>query len=173
MPGHPGPGAAAAAGGVLAGLAVVATGSLEGYTREGALEAIMAAGGKAGSSVSKKTHYVAAGPGAGSKLGKAEALGVRIIDAAEFRLLVEQGPDAIALPEADPVPDAAETAPDGGSAEDATAATAGAAEAATAEAKPKRARKRKAPAAAAAAPPTDVEAGTAVHAEPDGPAETP
>ncbi|WP_258071677.1 NAD-dependent DNA ligase LigA [Clavibacter michiganensis] len=106
VPGHPGPGAAAAAGGVLAGLTVVATGSLEGYTREGALEAIMAAGGKAGSSVSKKTHYVAAGPGAGSKLGRAEALGVRIIDAAEFRLLVEQGPDAIALPEEEPQPDA-------------------------------------------------------------------
>ncbi|WP_082499280.1 MULTISPECIES: NAD-dependent DNA ligase LigA [unclassified Rathayibacter] len=98
-PGHPGPGAADAAGGVLAGLTVVATGSLEGYSREGALEAIMQAGGKAGSSVSKKTHYVAAGPGAGSKLGKAEQLGVRIIDAAQFHLLVTQGPEAIALPE--------------------------------------------------------------------------
>lgn len=98
-PGHPGPGAADAAGGVLAGLTVVATGSLEGYSREGAQEAILAAGGKAGSSVSRKTHYVAAGPGAGSKLGKAEALGVRIITAAEFHLLVTEGPDAIALPE--------------------------------------------------------------------------
>jgi DNA ligase (NAD+) len=115
---------------VLAGLTVVATGTLEGYTREGALEAIMAAGGKAGSSVSKKTHYVAAGPGAGSKLGKAEALGVRIIDAAEFRLLVEQGPDAIALPEAEP------TDP----------AMAADADAVPAEPKPKRARTRKAPA---------------------------
>ena len=62
-PGHPGPGAAVAAGGVLAGLTVVATGSLEGYTREGAQEAIIAAGGKAASSVSKKTDFVAAGPG--------------------------------------------------------------------------------------------------------------
>ncbi|MFC7430640.1 MULTISPECIES: NAD-dependent DNA ligase LigA [unclassified Agrococcus] len=96
IPGHPGPGAAAAAGGVLAGLTVVATGSLEGYTREGAQEAIMAAGGKAASSVSKKTDYVAAGPGAGSKLTKAETLGVRIIDAAQFHLLVTEGPDAIA-----------------------------------------------------------------------------
>ncbi|MCJ1703417.1 NAD-dependent DNA ligase LigA [Rathayibacter sp. VKM Ac-2926] len=110
-PGHPGPGAADAAGGVLAGLTVVATGSLEGYSREGAQEAILAAGGKAGSSVSKKTHYVAAGPGAGGKLGKAEALGVRIITAAEFHLLVTEGPDAIALPEETASEEAAGDAP--------------------------------------------------------------
>lgn len=95
IPGHPGPGAAVAAGGVLEGVTVVATGSLEGYTREGAQEAIIAAGGKAASSVSKKTDFVAAGPGAGSKLGKAEELGIRIIDAAQFRILVEQGPAAL------------------------------------------------------------------------------
>lgn len=95
IPGHPGPGAAAAAGGVLEGITVVATGSLEGYTREGAQEAIMHAGGKAASSVSKKTDFVAAGPGAGSKLAKAEALGLRIIDAAQFHLLVTEGPDAL------------------------------------------------------------------------------
>jgi len=100
-PGHPGPGAAVGAGGVLDGITVVATGSLEGFTREGAQEAIIAAGGKAASSVSKKTDFVAAGPGAGSKLGKAEALGLRIIDAAEFALLVTEGPGA--LP---PAPDA-------------------------------------------------------------------
>ncbi len=94
-PGHPGPGAAAAAGGVLAGLTVVATGTLEGFTREGAQEAIIAAGGKAASSVSKKTDFVAAGPGAGSKLAKAEQLGVRIIDAAQFAILVTEGPDAL------------------------------------------------------------------------------
>ena len=94
-PGHPGPGAADAAGGVLEGITVVATGSLEGYTREGAQEAIIAAGGKSASSVSKKTDFVAAGPGAGSKLGKAEELGVRIIDAEQFRLLVTQGPAAL------------------------------------------------------------------------------
>ncbi|MBN9223448.1 MAG: DNA ligase (NAD(+)) LigA [Microbacterium sp. SCN 70-27] len=96
IPGHPGPGAAVAAGGVLEGITVVATGSLDGYTREGAEEAILAAGGKAASSVSKKTDFVAAGPGAGSKLTKAESLGIRIIDAAQFRLLVEQGPGALA-----------------------------------------------------------------------------
>lgn len=97
-PGHPGPGAAAAAGGVLAGLTVVATGTLEGFTREGAQEAIIAAGGKAASSVSKKTDFVAAGPGAGSKLAKAEALGVRIIDAEQFAILVSEGPDALPAP---------------------------------------------------------------------------
>ncbi|MFD6699340.1 MULTISPECIES: NAD-dependent DNA ligase LigA [unclassified Microbacterium] len=94
-PGHPGPGAAAAEGGVLDGLTIVATGSLDGYTREGAQEAIIKAGGKAASSVSKKTDFVAAGPGAGSKLAKAEELGLRILDAAQFHLLVTEGPDAL------------------------------------------------------------------------------
>lgn len=94
-PGHPGPGAAVAAGGVLDGLTVVATGSLEGYTREGAQEAIIQAGGKAASSVSKKTDFVAAGPGAGSKLAKAEELGIRVLDAAQFRVLVTEGPAAL------------------------------------------------------------------------------
>jgi DNA ligase (NAD+) len=101
-PGHPGPGANVGAGGVLDGITVVATGSLEGFSREGALEAIIAAGGKAASSVSKKTDFVAAGPGAGSKLGKAEALGLRIIDAAQFALLVTEGPSALAEPEPEP-----------------------------------------------------------------------
>jgi DNA ligase (NAD+) len=45
--------------------------------------------------VSKKTDYVAAGPGAGSKLAKAEELGLRILDAAEFAALLEGGPAAI------------------------------------------------------------------------------
>jgi DNA ligase (NAD+) len=94
-PGHPGPGAASGVGGVLEGVTVVATGSLEGYSREGAQEAILQAGGKAASSVSKKTDFVAAGPGAGSKLVKAEELGVRIIDAAQFHLLVTEGPAAL------------------------------------------------------------------------------
>ncbi|CAN5509130.1 NAD-dependent DNA ligase LigA [soil metagenome] len=95
VPGHAGPGNAARADGPLAGLTVVATGSLEGFTREGALEAIIRAGGKAASSVSKKTDYVAAGPGAGSKLTKAEELGLRIIDAAQFAALLEGGPAAL------------------------------------------------------------------------------
>ncbi|WP_167131855.1 NAD-dependent DNA ligase LigA [Microbacterium chengjingii] len=91
-PGHPGPGAAAKQGGVLAGLTVVATGSLEGFSRDGAKEAIISAGGKAASSVSKKTDYVAAGPGAGSKLAKAEELGLVILDAEQFARLVTEGP---------------------------------------------------------------------------------
>lgn len=108
-PDHPGPGAAAAAGGVLAGLTVVATGSLEGYTRDEALEAIIRAGGKAASSVSKKTDFVAAGPGAGSKLGKAEALGLRILDAGAFHMLVTEGPEALAAPNDEADGDAAAT----------------------------------------------------------------
>lgn len=95
-PGHPGPGAREEVAGPLAGLTVVATGTLEGFTREGAKEAIIAAGGKAGSSVSKRTDYVAAGPGAGSKLAKAEELGIPVLDADGFRLLLEGGPEAVA-----------------------------------------------------------------------------
>ncbi|MFB2582193.1 NAD-dependent DNA ligase LigA [Herbiconiux sp. P15] len=122
-PGHPGPGANVGAGGVLEGITVVATGSLEGFSREGAQEAIIAAGGKAASSVSKKTDFVAAGPGAGSKLGKAEALGLRIIDAAQFALLVTQGPDA--LPPVEPVEpaDAADPAESAAPADAAAAST--------------------------------------------------
>ncbi len=93
--GHPGPGNADGVDGPLAGLTVVATGSLDGFTREGAQEAIIAAGGKSASSVSKKTDFVAAGPGAGSKLTKAEQLGVRIIDAAQFARLIAEGPSAL------------------------------------------------------------------------------
>lgn len=97
IPGHPGPGAAAEVEGVLSGLTIVATGSLDGFTRDGAKEAIISAGGKAASSVSKKTDYVAAGPGAGSKLTKAEELGVPVLDAAQFAVLVTEGPQALGL----------------------------------------------------------------------------
>ncbi|GAA4284855.1 NAD-dependent DNA ligase LigA [Brevibacterium daeguense] len=78
----------------LAGLTIVATGSLEGYTRDGIKEAITAAGGKAASSVSKKTDYVVAGENAGSKLTKAEELGVPVLDEAAFTALLRQGPEA-------------------------------------------------------------------------------
>ena len=94
-PGHAGPGAALVNDGPLSGLTVVATGSLEGFTREGAVEAIIAAGGKSASSVSKKTDFVAAGPGAGSKLARAEELGVRVIDAEQFARLLAEGPGAL------------------------------------------------------------------------------
>lgn len=94
-PDHPGPGARTSPEGPLSGLSVVATGTLEGFTRDGAKEAIIAAGGKAAGSVSKKTDFVAAGPGAGSKLTKAEELGIPILDADGFRLLLEGGPSAV------------------------------------------------------------------------------
>ncbi len=109
IPGHPGPGESSAAKGPLAGLSVVVTGTIDGFSRESAEEAILAAGGKAASSVSKKTAYVVAGPGAGTKLGRAETLGVRILDAAEFVALLEGGPDAVALPDGET---AAETVDD-------------------------------------------------------------
>ena len=91
-PGYLGPGAAARLDGPLAGLTVVATGSIDGFTREGALEAIIAAGGKAASSVSKKTDFIVAGPGAGSKLAKAEDLGLRVLSAEQFAVLLDKGP---------------------------------------------------------------------------------
>ncbi|HEV2004973.1 MAG TPA: NAD-dependent DNA ligase LigA, partial [Candidatus Limnocylindrales bacterium] len=84
----------AAAAGPLAGKTVVVTGAVEGFSREAAEDAIRAAGGKAGSSVSKKTDYVVAGPGAGSKLAKAEQLGVTVLDADGFRQLLEEGDTA-------------------------------------------------------------------------------
>jgi DNA ligase (NAD+) len=101
IPGHPGPQAVETAPkGVLAGLSVVVTGTVEGFTREEAEEAILAAGGKSVGSVSKKTSFVVIGvnPGA-SKLTKAEALGTPQLDADGFRLLLEEGPAAFAPPE--------------------------------------------------------------------------
>ena len=76
----------------LAGLTLVVTGSLVNFTRDGATEAITERGGKAASSVSKKTDYVVVGEAPGSKAAKAEELGVRIIDEAAFILLLENGP---------------------------------------------------------------------------------
>lgn len=75
---------ATAESGVFQGLSIVVTGTLEKLTREQAEEAIIARGGKAASSVSKNTAFVVAGANAGSKLAKAEALGVEVIDEAEF-----------------------------------------------------------------------------------------
>ena len=68
----------------LEGLTFVLTGTLEGMTRDEASELIKARGGKVSSSVSKKTDYVLAGEEAGSKLTKAQALGVKIIDKDTF-----------------------------------------------------------------------------------------
>jgi len=83
-PGHEGPGTAVGAGGKFAGLSIVATGSLKNFTREQIEEAIISNGGKAASSVSKKTAFVVAGENAGSKLAKAEELGIEVISEEEF-----------------------------------------------------------------------------------------
>jgi DNA ligase (NAD+) len=79
--GFSGPGSAE---GVFSGKTIVVTGTLVEMTREQAEEEIIARGGKASGSVSKNTSFVVAGPGAGSKLAKAESLGVEVIDEAEF-----------------------------------------------------------------------------------------
>ena len=68
----------------LAGLTFVVTGGLDSFTRDSVAEAIVAHGGKAASAVSKKTDYLLAGSEAGSKLVKAQELGVSIIDEATF-----------------------------------------------------------------------------------------
>ena len=75
---------AVAAGGAFEGMTVVITGTLEHFSRAEAEEAVRRAGGKAASSVSKKTALVVAGESAGSKLDKANALGVTVVDETEF-----------------------------------------------------------------------------------------
>jgi DNA ligase (NAD+) len=79
---------AVAASGSLSGKSLVVTGTLEGFSREEAEEAIRAAGGKPAGSVSKKTDYLVAGEKAGSKLAKAQELGVTVLDEAGFRRLL-------------------------------------------------------------------------------------
>ncbi len=74
--------------GPLAGRTIVVSGTIEGFSREEAEDAVRAAGGKSAGSVSKKTDYLVAGPGAGSKLQKATDLGVPVLDADAFRRLL-------------------------------------------------------------------------------------
>jgi len=83
IPGHAGPGSIKREG-VFSGLTIVVTGTLTSLSRDEAEARIIAEGGKAASSVSKKTSFVVAGPGAGSKLAKAEELGVEVIDEQAF-----------------------------------------------------------------------------------------
>ncbi|MEU4314920.1 NAD-dependent DNA ligase LigA [Nocardia sp. NPDC024068] len=82
----------------LEGLSIVVTGSLQGFSRDGAKEAILLRGGKAAGSVSKKTAFVVVGDAPGTKAAKAEELGVPILDEDGFRLLLESGPDAVRPP---------------------------------------------------------------------------
>ena len=72
----------------LAGLTFVVTGGLESFSRDGISETITGHGGKASSSVSKKTDYVLVGSDPGSKLAKAQELGVPVIDEAKFKELL-------------------------------------------------------------------------------------
>jgi DNA ligase (NAD+) len=85
--------AAAAEGGTrpLAGLTFVLTGGLSGRTREEAGAALEALGAKVAGSVSKKTSYVVAGANAGSKLAKAESLGVAVLDEAALEQILVSG----------------------------------------------------------------------------------
>ena len=68
----------------FAGKTIVVTGTLEQMSRQEATETIEQMGGKAAGSVSKKTSFVVAGPGAGSKLKKAQELGIPVLSEAEF-----------------------------------------------------------------------------------------
>jgi len=75
----------------LAGLTIVVTGSLNDFKRDEITEAITSRGGKASASVSSKTDFVVAGEAAGSKLEKAQELGITILDEAGFKVLLEKG----------------------------------------------------------------------------------
>ncbi|NLA29186.1 MAG: hypothetical protein GX875_05965, partial [Propionibacterium sp.] len=76
----------------LAGLTIVVTGTLTGFTRDSAKEAIIARGGKAAGSVSRKTGFVVVGENAGSKADKAEELRLPILDEEGLVRLLESGP---------------------------------------------------------------------------------
>ena len=78
----------------LEGLSIVITGSMDGFSRDEAKEAIAARGGRAAGSVSKKTAFVVAGEAPGSKYDKAMEIGVPVLDEAGFRVLLDRGPDA-------------------------------------------------------------------------------
>ncbi len=90
----------------LTGLTVVVTGTLAGFSRDEAREAILARGGKASGSVSKKTSYVVVGENPGSKAENAARLGVPVLDEDGFRALLQQGPPEPDPPEPDPAPPA-------------------------------------------------------------------
>ncbi|MEW2147342.1 NAD-dependent DNA ligase LigA [Micromonospora vinacea] len=78
----------------LEGLTVVVTGTLAGFSRDQAAEAVQSRGGKVSGSVSKKTSFVVVGDNPGSKADKATSLKVPVLDEDGFRLLLDAGPDA-------------------------------------------------------------------------------
>ncbi|HEX5598332.1 MAG TPA: NAD-dependent DNA ligase LigA [Micromonosporaceae bacterium] len=78
----------------LAGLTVVITGTLSGYSRDQAAEAVQSLGGKVSGSVSKKTHFVVVGENPGSKADRAAALKVPLLDEEGFAVLLAKGPEA-------------------------------------------------------------------------------
>jgi DNA ligase (NAD+) len=91
----------------LEGITVVVTGSLEGFSRDEAKEAILARGGKSSGSVSRKTHFVVVGESPGSKAEAAVRLGVPVLDEDGFRALLAGGPPAVGVAAAPPPPDGA------------------------------------------------------------------
>jgi len=82
----------------FAGQTFVLTGSLEHLSRSLASEKIRALGGNVSSSISRKTHTLIAGPGAGSKLEEALALGVTIIDESQFITLIANASQPVSTP---------------------------------------------------------------------------
>ncbi len=87
----------APAAGPLTGVTAVVTGTLAGWTREEATSALEVLGAKVSGSVSKKTGFVVVGENAGSKLDKAEKLGVPTLDEQQFKVLLDSGPEAAGL----------------------------------------------------------------------------
>jgi DNA ligase (NAD+) len=102
-----------AAGDLLAGLTIVVTGTLESMSREAAEDRIRELGGKVGSGISKSTSFLVVGERAGTKLAKAQKLGVRTIDEALFAKVLDEGPEALdASPAEAAGAESSEVAPD-------------------------------------------------------------
>lgn len=74
----------------FAGKTIVATGKLQNYTRDGINDKILSIGAKPGSSVTKKTDFLIVGEKAGSKLAKAQKLGITILTEAEFEAMLAE-----------------------------------------------------------------------------------